>query len=148
MRQKGRVGVAVMVAVASASLSACAGPPASAAKGVEPFSLKPIDGTGLAEVKVTPLSARRIGIKTAPVREFAIGATVRKVVDYAALIYEPSGATSVYTNPKALVFVRHAVTVESNDGNNVVLSDGPPAGTPVVTVGGAQLLGMEFGVGK
>lgn len=148
MRHKGLVGAAMMLLVASGSLSACAGSPASAAKGAEPFTLKPIDGSEVVQVTVTALSAGRIGIMTAPVRAVAVGATVRKVVDYAALIYEPSGATSVYTNPKPLVFVRHAVTVESNDGSNVVLSDGPPVGTHVVTVGGAQLLGMEFGVGK
>ena len=133
---------------AAASLSSCAGTPASAAKGVEPFTVKPIAGTTLAEVTVTGLSAQRIGIKTAPVREVLVGKAARTVVDYAALIYEPSGATSVYTNPKPLVFVRQAVTVESNDGTHVVLTDGPPVGTRVVIVGGAQLLGMEFGVGK
>lgn len=147
MRFKGVLGVAA-VCFAAASLSSCAGTPASAAKATEPFTLKPVAGGDRLEVKVSALSARRIGIQTALVREVGVGGTVRKAVDYAALIYEPSGATSVYTNPKPLVFVRHAVTVESNDGTTVVLADGPPVGTPVVTVGGAQLLGMEFGVGK
>jgi hypothetical protein len=34
------------------------------------------------------------------------------------------------------------------DGNVVVLKDGPPAGTVVVSVGAAELFGTEFKVGN
>ena len=89
-------------------------------------------------------------IKTSTVREVERfgGDTARKVVDYAAVVYEPKGDTAVYTNPEPLVFVRKPVKVEYIDGDVAVLADGPPAGTAVVTVGTAELLGMEFGVGK
>ena len=92
----------------------------------------------------------RIGIKTSTVREVARfgGDTTRRVVDYSAVVYEPKGDTAVYTNPEPLVFVRKPVKVEYIEGDVAVLSDGPPVGTAVVTVGTAELLGMEFGVGK
>ena len=92
----------------------------------------------------------RIRIKTSTVREVERfgGETARKVVDYSAVVYEPKGDTSVYANPSPLVFVRQPVKVDYIEGDVAVLADGPPAGTAVVTVGRAELLGMEFGVGK
>jgi hypothetical protein len=38
------------------------------------------------------------------------------------------------------------VAVESVRGHEVVLNAGPPAGTAVVTTGGAELWGAEFGI--
>jgi hypothetical protein len=69
-------------------------------------------------------------------------------VPYGALLYDTKGATSVYTVPEPLLFVRQPVTVESIDGGVAVLKDGPPVGTAVVTAGGSELTGIEFGVGK
>lgn len=73
------------------------------------------------------------------------GAGTRRVVPNSAVIYDPKGQTWVYINPEPLVFVRHAVSVDYVDGDRVVLSDGPAPGTMVVTVGGAELLGTEYG---
>jgi hypothetical protein len=46
-----------------------------------------------------------------------------------------------------LVFVRQHVEVHSIDGNRVVLAEGPPAGTAVVTVGATELMGVEHKYG-
>jgi len=70
-----------------------------------------------------------------------------RVVPYAAVIYGVHGETWVYTNPEPLVYVREPVTVHYIEGDLAVLSEGPPAGTVVVTAGGAELLGAESGVG-
>ena len=51
---------------------------------------------------------------------------------YAALFYDGKGKTWVYTNPEPLVYVRAPVVVESIKGPNVVLKEGPAAGTTVV----------------
>jgi len=40
--------------------------------------------------------------------------------------------------------VRQQVRVDHIEGDRVVLSDGPPAGTTIVTVGGAELLAAEL----
>lgn len=67
----------------------------------------------------------------------------RKVVPYSALYYDASGDAWVYTNPKPLVFERQRVAVERIVGDWVVLTEGPPVGTPVVTTGAALLYGAE-----
>ena len=54
-------------------------------------------------------AAERLDIQTAPVRG---GRRGRRVVPYAALIYDEHGATWVYTSPKPLSFVRDPVEVE------------------------------------
>ena len=72
----------------------------------------------------------------------------RKVIPYAAVIYDQSGATWAYTNPESLVFVRQLIVIDYIEGDRAVLSDGPAAGAAVVTVGGAELFGAETGVGK
>jgi hypothetical protein len=67
---------------------------------------------------------------------------------YAAVLYDPNGDTWAYTNPEPLVFVRSPITVVTIEGNRAVLSAGPAAGTQVVTVGAAELLGTEYEVGE
>jgi hypothetical protein len=70
-----------------------------------------------------------------------------KVVPYAAVIYGVHGETWVYTNPEPLVFIREPITIDYIEGDLAVLSEGPPAGTAVVTVGGSELFGAESGIG-
>ena len=71
----------------------------------------------------------------------------RILAPYAAVIYDSSGNTWVYTTTENLVFVRHRITIDYIDGDLAVLFDGPPAGTDVVTVGAAELFGVENGIG-
>jgi multidrug efflux system membrane fusion protein len=75
------------------------------------------------------------------------GGTQRRVVPYASVIYDLSGDTWVYTSPEPLTFVRARIAVDYIEGDTAVLSQGPSAGTRVVTVGAAELYGTEFGVG-
>lgn len=74
--------------------------------------------------------------------------TTLKVVPYAAVIYDVSGKTWVYTNPEPLVFVRQSISVNYVEGDQAFLSEGPSPGTAVVTVGGPLLYGAEVGVSK
>jgi hypothetical protein len=68
----------------------------------------------------------------------------KKVVAYGAVYYDAKGDAWVYVNTKPLVFERRRVGVERIVGDLAVLSDGPPVGTPVVTVGAALLYGTEI----
>jgi hypothetical protein len=68
----------------------------------------------------------------------------KKVVAYGAVYYDAKGDAWVYVNTKPLVFERRRVGVERVVGDLAVLSDGPPVGTPVVTVGAALLYGTEI----
>jgi hypothetical protein len=75
--------------------------------------------------------------------------TVQKAIPYAALIYDVDGGTWVYVKePNALAFNRQSVTVDYIQGDLVFLTDGPDVGSEVVTVGGAELFGVETGVSK
>jgi hypothetical protein len=74
---------------------------------------------------------------------------MQKAVPYAALIYDVDGETWVYVKePNALAFVRERVIVDYIKGDLAFLTNGPPAGMEVVTVGGAELFGAETGVSK
>lgn len=102
--------------------------------------------TGLSRLTLSAKAAERLGIATAAVIDHQIGGG-RTAVPYAAVIYDASGKTWTYTNTDGLVFVRHAITVDRIEADRAVLSAGPPIGTLVVTVGVAELWGIETGVG-
>ena len=112
-----------------------------------PANLERVDGTDLSRVKLTPKAAERMGIKTIQLREGQVtgaAATPRRVVPYAAVLYDSNNKTWVYTNPQPLTYVRQRITIDHIDRDEAVLSDGPSAGTVVVTVGAAELFGIEF----
>ena len=125
-------------------LSGCTEVEETSSAGYEPAKLEPVKGNGeVQRVSFTPEGARRIGLQTAPVRSSG----PRKVVPYAALIYDAKGKTYVYTSPRPLTFVREQVEVDRIGGRRVLLSDGPAAGTVVVTVGATEVYGTEYEVG-
>jgi hypothetical protein len=76
--------------------------------------------------------------------------TSRKIVPYAAVIYDVEGGTWVYVKEQsdALSFVRAPISIDYIEGDLAFLTEGPAVGTEVVTVGGAELYGAETGVSK
>jgi hypothetical protein len=134
----------IVTALAVALLSllgACGG--SSETTSDEPAVVEEIEGSELSRVTLTPEAAERLDIKTAAVEE-SKGA---KVVPYSAVVYSPTGETWTYTNPEGLTFVRQRVVVRRVDGDQVVLSKGPEAGTKIATVGVPELYGAEAGIG-
>jgi multidrug efflux pump subunit AcrA (membrane-fusion protein) len=128
-----------VLATAALPLAGCTEVETETATGYEPSTLEPVKGNDdLQRVKFTAEGARRVDLQTASVR--------RNVVPYAALIYDPEGKTFVYTSPKPLEYLREEVKVDRIDGDRVLLSRGPPAGTRVVTVGAAEVYGTELEV--
>jgi hypothetical protein len=90
-------------------------------------------------------SGRSVRVKLALITN----ATDYKIIPYQAVIYDVEGGTWVYVKePNALAFVRQSVIIDYIEGDQVFLTEGPPAGTEVVTVGGAELYGTETGVSK
>jgi hypothetical protein len=134
--------VTAFVVLSLPLLAACGG--SSESDADEPAVVEEIQGTELSRVTLTPEAAERLDIKTAAVAENG-GA---RIVPYSAVVYSPTGETWTYTNPKGLTFVRQRIVVERIDGNRVVLSKGPTAGTKVATVGVAELYGAEAGIGS
>jgi len=140
--KRDRRWIIVAPLIAVLLLPACREAASDESGGSEPVKLEPIEGTDLTRVILTARAAERVGIETAPVAS----AGDRTTVPAAAVFFDPNGEEWVYTNPEPLVFVREAVSVDRFEGDVAVLSDGPPAGTEVVTVGVAELIGSEFGV--
>lgn len=75
------------------------------------------------------------------------GGDKAKIVPYSSVIYDVSGDSWLYTNPEPLVFVRQKIVIERILGSVVVLSEGPEVGTVVVSVGAAELMGVEQKIG-
>jgi hypothetical protein len=119
-------------------------PPASAEAEAAPAIVEPVKGTDLARVTLSESAIERLDVRTVPVRKVSVRGRQRSVVPYAAVLYDTSGHTWVYTSPKARTFVRQRITVESISGNRAVLSAGPASGTRVVTVGVQELYGAEI----
>ena len=132
----------LVLVVAGLPLSACTEVETETTAGYEPSKLEPVKGKGEDAVRVTFTSegAKRIGLETATVQETAD----HEVVPYAALVYDPEGKTYVYTSSRSRSFLREPVKVARIAGDRVVLSEGPPVGTEVVTVGAAEVYGTEL----
>ncbi len=136
--------IAVLLIVGSLvpALSACTQVEESEST-YSPTSVKPVKGTDdIQQVTFTASAAQRADIRTARVR--ASGALTS--IPYAALIYNEEGDTYTYVSPKPLVYVREPIDVDRIAGDHVLLKHGPPAGTPVVTTGAAEVYSAEFGV--
>jgi hypothetical protein len=130
-----------VLAVIGLSLAACSEVETETATGYEPARLESVKGRDdLKRVTVTAEGARRIDLKTAEVKRL----DGRTAVPYAALIYDPEGNTYVYTSSAPLSFLRKEVEVQRIDADRVLLSEGPPVGTTVVTVGAAEIHGAEL----
>jgi hypothetical protein len=113
----------------------------------EPAYVEPIEGGSLNRIVLSERAAERIELATTPVADDASSGAPRKIIPYAAVIYSPDGETWAYTSPEPHVFVREAIEVERIEGDKAILTAGPDAGTEVVTIGGAELLGAESGLG-
>ncbi len=128
------------------SLPACAQPTAApAAHGEAPAKVEKNATTGIAKLTLTEHGLERIELKTEPAKA---GTGTAVLLPYAALLYDSSGKTWVYTNPASRVYERQPVTVTKVEAGVVTASAGPAAGTPVVTVGAVELFGTEFNTGK
>jgi hypothetical protein len=138
----------LLIAASVVSLSACteasSGYDYETATHHEPAKLQPIKGTDVQRVIFDAQGAKRVGLQTAPIRRNGQG----KIMPYAALIYDADGNTYTYTAPEPLTFVRQEIDIDHLDGDSVVLSAGPPAGTEVVTVGVDEVYGTEFEVAE
>ena len=113
----------------------------------EPAYVEPIEGGSLNRIVLSERAAERIDLATTPVADDASSGAPRKIIPYAAVIYSPDGGTWAYTSPEPRVFVREAIEIERIEGDKAILTAGPDAGTEVVTIGGAELLGAESGLG-
>lgn len=135
------------IAVALTMLGQAEGGSSAGAAHEAPATVEHAAGSDIARVTLTQRAAERLDIQTAAATTESVAGAERLVVPYSSIIYDADGGTWTYTNPEPLVFERAAISVDSIEGDRVLLLEGPPAGTPVVVVGAAELFGAEFGVG-
>jgi hypothetical protein len=146
-RRQLRAACAGLVLIAGvASLSACgeasSGYDYETASHHDPAELEPIKGTDVNRVVIDAEGVERAGIQTAPIRQNGQGT----VMPHSAVIYDADGEIFTYTSPEPRTYVRQKIVIDHVDGDSVMLSDGPPAGTEVVTVGAALVYGTEYEV--
>lgn len=133
----------VGLCIACLPLTACAKPPVEEETQSRTVKVEQIEGSDLSRLIVTEDVARRLDLQTAPVRTVTVRGTQRKVIPYAALLYDKDGDSWAYTTAGPLTFVRAPVSVDYIEDSIAVLSSGPPAGTMVVTIGATELYGSE-----
>lgn len=145
-RRQLRAACAGLVLIAGViSLSACgasSGYDYETASHHDPAKVEPIKGTDLHRVTIDAEGVERAGIQTAPIRQYGQGT----VMPHSAVIYDAEGHTYAYTSPEPRTYVRQKIVIDDVVGDSVMLFDGPPAGTEVVTVGAAEVYGTEFEV--
>ena len=150
------------VVIAGFGLSGCAASAGAASNEAdEPAApARVVDDAASAGGKAVVLTAdaaERIGLRTrpitaAPLHDAALGAPKAgtdpsaSVIPLEAVLYDKDGKTWAYTATKPLTFVRERVVIARIEGDAATLSSGPTVGTRVVTTGGAELLGAEYGV--
>jgi hypothetical protein len=146
MKHINRLTLALLIII-GLQLMACA-PKETKVEKIQPFQLEEIDGSDLKRVILTAKAAERLNIQTSQVRDEQVSGVNRKVVSYAAVLYDLEGQTWLYTSPAPLTFVRESITIDFIDGDTAVLVKGPSSGTEVVVIGVAELYGTETGVSK
>ena len=137
----------VMLAAFTACLAApCASALAAetAVKKILPARVEATNDAKIMKVTLTPKAAERLGVLIDEVRADPSG---RRIVPYASVLYDLTGKTWVYISADPLTFVRGAVVIDTIKGDNVYLTDGPPAGTKVLAAGVPQVFGTEVKVG-
>jgi len=139
-----RTAQILIVGLAALGLAAAGcSPQASIAAEKEAAIVVEDQPSGLKLLTLSAHAAKRLGVQTAEVTARGTGLAI----PYAAVIYDSKGGTWAYAVSEALTFQRAAIAIDDIDGDEAFLSDGPEAGTSVVTVGAAELYGAETGVG-
>lgn len=140
MRGRGRWMLAGLITVGLA-VTGCTAQSAHADEE-RPAKVETIPGKNVKKLTLTEQALRRVGVQTAVIG--AAGSTS----PFSAVLYDPTGATWVYTVPEPRTYIREKVLISSVNGTEVVFSVGPPAGTTIVSTGVIELYGAELGVGQ
>lgn len=109
----------------------------------DPGSVEHVEGSDLGRVTLTDGAAGRLELRTTEV----VRQGRHLAVPDKAVFVDPEGAWWVYTNPEPGVYVRHEIAMARQRNGLVLFSSGPAVGTDVVTVGVAELYGIEAEVG-
>jgi hypothetical protein len=141
--QRNRAWISIGALVAALALTGCAKTGESEESSGDPAATLVEVKDSEPKVVLTDRALARIGLEVGVAEAAADGLSI----PYDAVVYDEDGGTWVYTSPKELTFVRVPVTVADISRDRAQLSAGPEPGTEVVTVGTAELFGVEQGIG-
>jgi multidrug efflux pump subunit AcrA (membrane-fusion protein) len=128
---------------AGVALTGCQGAAQGAdAELAEAATVDAAEDGGPEVITLSGPAERRLGIETTTVATDPAGL----VIPYAALVYASDGSTWVFVRKDPLTYQPAPVTVAGKTGDQVAITSGPPAGTEVVTVGAAELVGIQTGI--
>ena len=144
MRIARRYGIASLCLAAGLSLAGCQAASAVSDDSAEnqPATVELDENGGPATLRLTGEAVERLAIRTEPV----VGGPGALTVTYAAVVYDANGDAWAFAELEPGVYRRVALTIQSVDGDTVRLAGGPDVGTPLVTVGAAELVGVEAGI--
>ncbi len=138
---------AIRLVVVGALLGSACSDSAASYEYVAPATVEQLS-EDLWQIELTELGAQRAGIETVQVVHHEVNGDERLCIPYSAVMYHYDGSTWTYTNPSSLTYVRESIDIDFIDGEFAILNRGPDNDTVVVSVGAAELYGVEFGVGK
>jgi hypothetical protein len=141
--QRWLTGALLIASVVFAGCKSAGGPEEAAADETRPATVEHGEGSQPTRVTLTEDAYKKIDVQTVAVRSETVDGSSHTVIPYGAVLYDQDGDTWTYTNPEPRVFVRFHITIDHITDGLAVLSDGPAAGVPVVTVGSAELYGAE-----
>lgn len=131
------------LAAASTGLAACAQAETPGPTANPVATVQEIPGTDVKQITLSPEGSRRLRLATEPVAAGEAGS----LVPYSAVVYDAEGTSWVFTRTAPNTFRREKVVVARIEQGRAVLTAGLSAGILVVTVGAAELIGAEAGLG-
>ena len=114
---------------------------------IEPASVSEVSAD-LWEVTLTDAAVQRTGVETTEVTSETMDGAEQLVIPYSAVMYHYDGTTWTYMDQGGNSYLRSPIEIDHITGDKAYLTAGPPIGQTVVTVGAAELYGVEFGIGK
>lgn len=117
-----------------------------AESGATPALIEHVDGSDVARLTLVASAIKRLDLQTVATETARVAGKKRLAVPYAAVVYDASGGTWVYTSSKPRTFMRQRITIDRIEGGRAILSTGPASGTQVVTAGAQELWGAELGI--
>ena len=142
MRTARPSGIAALFVAGSLGLAGCQSVAGADEEPAAPASVAADPAGGPARLTLTEDAVTRIGLETVPVA----GQAGALEIPYAAVVYEADGGTWTFVELEPGVYRRAPITIATVDDDTAVLTEGPRAGTAVVTVGAAELVGVEAGI--
>jgi predicted small secreted protein len=138
-------GIASLLVAAGFGLTACSSAQGAGSGDVaeNPAVVEPAADGGPSTLTLTPEAEQRLGIETAAA---STGDDGRPSVPYSAVVYDTEGEAWAFERIDEGTYRRTSLTIEDVVGDDALLSAGPEDGTELVTVGAAELVGVEAGI--